>query len=78
MNECIVGYIYINVHLNVCVFVCMHVPGVRKLRSPTIRWIDDMEKWAKMLFETLLRKTEDRWRWRRLVHEATNLRMEDG
>jgi len=43
-----------------------------------MRWIDDTEKWAKMSFEKLLRETEDRWRWRRLVSEASNPRNEDG
>jgi len=41
-----------------------------------MRWIDDMEKWAKMSFEKPLRETEDRWH--RLVHEATNPQNEDG
>ena len=60
------------------------VPGVRKQGRPKMRWIDEMEKmekWAmryKMSFEGLLRETEDRRRWRRLVHEATNPRNEDG
>jgi len=43
-----------------------------------MRWIDDMETWAKMSFEKLLIETDDRWRWRRLAHEATNPRIEDG
>ena len=30
-----------------------------------------MEKWAKMSFEKLLKETEDRWRWRRLVNELS-------
>jgi len=28
-----------------------------------MRWMDDVEKWAKMSFEKLLKETEDRWRW---------------
>ena len=39
------------------------VPGVRKQGRPKMRWMVDMEKWAKMLFEKLLKETEDRWRW---------------
>ena len=54
------------------------VPGARKQGRPKMRWIDNMEKWAKMLFEKLLRETEDRWRWHRLVLETTNPRNEDG
>ena len=54
------------------------VPGVRKQGRPKMQWMDDVEKWAKMSFEKLLKETEDRWRWCRLVHEATNPRNEDG
>jgi len=55
------------------------VPWARKQGRPKMRWIDDVEKCAKMSFEKLLRETEDRWSWRRLiVHEATNPRNEDG
>jgi len=36
------------------------VPGVRKQGKPKMRWIDDMEKWAKVSFEKLLRETDDR------------------
>jgi len=32
----------------------------------------------EMSFEKLLRETEDRWRQRRLVHEATDPRNKDG
>jgi len=54
------------------------VPGVRKQGRPKMQWMDDMEKWAKMSFEKLLKEIEDRWRWHRLVHEATNPRNEGG
>jgi len=40
--------------------------------------MDDMAKWSKMSFEKLLKEIEARWRWPRLVHEATNPRNEDG
>jgi len=53
------------------------VPGVRKQRRPKMRWMDDMKKWAKMSFERLLKNTEDRWKWRRLIHEASNPWNED-
>jgi len=54
------------------------VSGIRKQGRPKMQLIDNMENWAKMSFEKLLRETEDRWRLQRLVHEATNLRIEDG
>jgi len=50
----------------------------RKQGRPKSRWMDEMENWAKMSFEKILKETEDRWRWHRLVHEATNPRNEDG
>ena len=37
------------------------VPGARKQGRPKMRWMDDMEKLAKMSFDKLLRETEDRW-----------------
>ena len=40
------------------------VPGVRKKETPKMLRIGNLEKWAKMSFEKLLRETEDRWRWR--------------
>jgi len=55
-----------------------HCSGSKKVREAKDTWIDNMEKWAKMLFEKLLRDTEDRWRWHTLVHEATNPQNEDG
>ena len=39
-----------------------HCCGNKKAGIPKMRWIDDMEKWAKMSFDKLLRETEDRWR----------------
>src|SRR6218665_51336 len=55
-----------------------HCSANKKARRPKMRWMDDMEKWAKMSFEKLLKETENRWRWHRLIHEATNPRNEDG
>src|SRR6218665_1296162 len=37
------------------------VPGARKQGRPKMRWMDDMEKLAKMSFDKLLKETEDRW-----------------
>ena len=38
----------------------------------------NVEQWTGMPFEDLLKKTRDRKEWSRLVHEATNARVEDG
>jgi len=43
-----------------------------------MRWMNNMEEWSGMLFEDLLKNTKDRRTWSRLVHEATNPRIEDG
>src|SRR6218665_364936 len=52
-------------------------PGARKQGKPRMRWMDNMEEWTGMQFEDLLKKTRDRRKWSRLVHEATNPRIED-
>src|SRR6218665_3411838 len=46
-------------------------PGPRKQGKPRMRWMDNMEEWTGMPFEDLLKKTRDRRKWSRLVHEAT-------
>jgi len=52
--------------------------GARKQGKPRMRWMDNMEQWTRMPFKDLLKKTRDRRKWSRLVHEATNPRIEDG
>ena len=54
------------------------VSGERKQERQKMRQIYDKARWAKMSFEKLLRETEDRWTWRRLVNEATNPRIQNG
>jgi len=39
--------------------------------------VDNMESWAGMSFEKFMRMAEDRRRWNKLVHTATNPRNED-
>ena len=46
--------------------------------KPGMRWMDNMEEWAGMTFEDLLKKTRNRRKWSSLVHEATNHRIDDG
>src|SRR6218665_986536 len=40
-----------------------------------MQWMDNMEEWTVMPFEDLLKKTRNRRKWSRLVHEAANPRM---
>ena len=54
------------------------IAGARKQGKPRMRWMDNMEEWTGMPFEDLLKKMRDRRKWSRLVHEATNPRIEDG
>jgi len=53
-------------------------PGARKQGKPRMRWMDNMEQWTGMPFKDLLKKTRDRRKWSRLVHEATYPRIKDG
>ena len=55
-----------------------HCSRKEKTRETKDAMDDNMEKWTKMSFEKLLRETEDRWRWNKLVHEATNPQNKDG
>ena len=54
------------------------VPGARARGRPRMRWLDDMSEWSGLSTEELLRTTENRRGWRRIVYNATNPRAEDG
>lgn len=54
------------------------VPGERRQGRRKMGWIDNMEKWAEMLFDKLLRESRNRRRWNRLAHEVTSPLNEDG
>src|SRR6218665_914664 len=55
-----------------------HYTRSKKTREPRMWWMDNMEQWTGMPFKDLLKKTRDRRKWSRLVHEGTNPRIEDG
>ena len=54
------------------------VPGARTRGRPRMGWLNNISTWMNMPFHRFLTETEDRKRWRRLVHGATNPRIEDG
>jgi hypothetical protein len=54
------------------------VPGARARGKPRKRWMDNVGEWLELSTERLLRETEDRRGWRRIVYNATNPRIEDG
>ena len=54
------------------------VPGTRARGRPRKRWMDNLGEWSGLSTEKLLRGTEDRSGWRRIVYNATNPRAEDG
>ena len=54
------------------------VPGKRARGKPRKRWMDNVGEWLELSTERLLRETEDRRGWRRIVYNATNPRIEDG
>jgi len=41
-------------------------------------WMDNMKTWIRLPVEELVRKTEDRDKWRKYVHGVANPRIEDG
>ena len=44
------------------------VPGARTRGRPRMGWLNNISTWMNMPFHRLLTETEDRKRWRRLVH----------
>ena len=54
------------------------VPGTRTRGRPRKKWMDNMSEWTGLSTEGLMRATEDRREWRRIVYNATNPRVEDG
>ncbi|XP_076308484.1 uncharacterized protein LOC143223894 [Tachypleus tridentatus] len=54
------------------------IPGQRKKGRPRTSWTDDIKAWTGMTPEQALRAANEQQRWRRLVHDATNPRIEDG
>jgi len=53
-------------------------PGKRARGRKRKRWMDNLSEWLGISTERLLRETEDRRGWRRIVHNATNPHIEDG
>jgi len=47
------------------------VPGARARGRPRKRWMDNMGEWSGLSTEKLLRGTEDRSGWKRIVYNAT-------
>jgi len=52
--------------------------GTRARGRPKMGWTANIISWMELPFEQILKETEDRKKWRRRVHEATNPRIEDG
>jgi len=54
------------------------MPGGRGRGRPSMKWMDNIRDWTGMTMEQIMRSTEDRQEWRRIVHDAANPRCEDG
>src|SRR6218665_20063 len=54
------------------------VPGGRGKGIPRINWMDNIRTWTGRTQEDLIRMTEDRRRWRNIVHDAAYPRSEEG
>jgi len=54
------------------------VPGGRGRGRPRINWMDNIRTWTGRTQEDLIRMTEDRRRWRNIMHDAAYPRSEEG
>ena len=55
-----------------------NVPGARTRGRPRMGWLVNIGTWMGSTLGQTLVDTRDRKRWRKLVHDATNPRIEDG
>ena len=44
---------------------------------PRMSWLDNIKSWTGLEMREMLRLTEDRKRWRKIVHDAAEPRDED-
>src|SRR6218665_906243 len=54
------------------------VPGGRGKGRPRINWMDNIRTWTGRTQEDLIRMTEDRRRWRNIMHDAAYPGSEEG
>src|SRR5688572_3978189 len=54
-----------------------HNAGKSEKRK-TENWLGYIKEWTGLTMEVLIRLTEDRRRWRNIVHDAADPRNEDG
>jgi hypothetical protein len=53
------------------------MPGSRRRGRPRTSWINNIQAWTQIPTEQLLRRVEDRGKWRTFAHHAVNPRIED-
>ena len=53
------------------------VPGRRARGRPRMMWMNNIKVWTGLSLAETLRSVENRKQWRRVVHNATNLRNEN-
>jgi len=51
--------------------------GKRKRGNPKTTWLGNIIQWTDMDLERILRVTDSRSRWRRMIHGAVGSRIED-
>jgi hypothetical protein len=54
------------------------MPGKRNRGRPRTNWLGNVKEWTGLTMEEMIRLTEDRKRWRSIVHDAADPRNEDG
>jgi len=48
------------------------------IETYNITWIDSIKSWTGLCVEESIRMTEDRYKWRKYVHDEANPRIEEG
>ena len=54
------------------------ISGGRGKGRPRMSWLDNIKSWTGLEMREMIRLTEDRKRWRNIVHDAAEPRDEDG
>ena len=54
------------------------LPGNRKRGRPRTNWLGNIKDWTGLEMKEMIRATEDRRRWRNIVHDAADPWSEDG
>jgi len=54
------------------------IPHCRTRGRPNTTWMNNIKSWTRLLPTELVKNVEDRYQWRKIVHDAGNPRSDDG